>query len=103
MVYCTKCGKQNPEDAINCSNCGSPLHPPETFPEDRWKHHHYHKPDDDGGRLHIGGILIGLLIILIGISAYAGWDTWRLIWPAIIIAIGIAIVYSSVTRHRNQR
>jgi len=25
MVYCSKCGIKNPDNAINCSKCGAPL------------------------------------------------------------------------------
>jgi len=26
MVYCTKCGTKNPDDAKTCSQCGAPLY-----------------------------------------------------------------------------
>jgi uncharacterized membrane protein YvbJ len=25
MVYCSKCGIENPDNTINCSKCGAPL------------------------------------------------------------------------------
>ena len=32
MPFCTACGKQNPDDARFCSQCGSRLVPPDTVP-----------------------------------------------------------------------
>lgn len=99
MVYCTKCGTQNPDDAVNCSKCGNPLHVTETYPGDTWRHHHSHYRRYEKRGPQIGGILIGLFIILVGVSVYAGWDIWSLIWPFIFIAIGIAIIYGAIVHY----
>ena len=55
MVYCTKCGTQNPDDAVNCSNCGAPLR--ET-PNREYRRYRYEEDMCFGGRSHIWGIII---------------------------------------------
>ena len=97
MVYCTKCGTQNPDDAMKCLNCGAPLN--ET--PNREYHRNRYRYEDDmcfGGRSHIWGIIIGIFIILIGISSLLGGNIWNELWPAFIILVGLVIVVNAIMR-----
>ena len=101
MVYCTKCGTENEEDAEVCKNCGASLRPPayRTSKRRDWDY------DDEcfGGRNRMTWpLLIGAFLILLGLSTlledmfwWAGWDT---LWPVFIIAIGVMIVSNAYSR-----
>ena len=101
MVYCTQCGAENEDDAINCKNCGEPLG------EDiRTRRIRRRKRDDDlcfgsGGGSWIG-IFIGLMIILAGLSELLQgtfwWASWDRLWPLPVILFGLLIVYNSYTK-----
>ena len=95
MVYCTKCGTQNPDDAMNCSTCGAPLR--ETPYREYWRYR-YENEWYSGSRSHIWSIMIGLFIILIGVASLSGWNILDKIWPAFIILVGLIIIASAITR-----
>jgi uncharacterized membrane protein YvbJ len=62
MVYCSRCGHKNDDDAIFCGNCGVNLE----HPEDRYK-----KDDDcvceSNNRNPLTPVFWGIVVILIGI------------------------------------
>jgi hypothetical protein len=91
MVYCTKCGTENPDDASNCKNCGASLNPLHIGFDANMEMTYA------GGRA-IWGLIIGLFIILIGVSALIRIDIWSYIWAIFIIIIGLVIVVNSVRR-----
>jgi hypothetical protein len=98
LVYCTNCGTENEDDAINCKNCGEPLK--------GYRTRSYRRRDDDlcfgprGGTWV--GIFIGLLIILAGVSElFKGqfwWASWDRLWPIPVIVLGLLVVYSAMQR-----
>jgi uncharacterized membrane protein YvbJ len=98
MVYCTKCGTENLDDANICTNCGSSLNPPSFRSRSRRRDR-----DDDmcfGGRSDkTWPLLIGAFIILIGLSNLLDntflWARWDNLWPLFIIIIGLIIVYNA--------
>ena len=45
----------------------------------------------------IGSVIFALILLAIGLGNTAGWD---LIWPVIIIGIGVAILLSGLLRRR---
>jgi len=111
MVYCTKCGTRNEEDAKVCASCGQSLSPAEPRAKGR------HEDECFGPRrdmeegcfgLPRGGavftILIGLAVVIIGVAyllgQYYGWsvDVWQSFGPAMIIIIGILIVVGALYR-----
>jgi type IV secretory pathway VirB2 component (pilin) len=72
MVYCTECGEKNPDDAEFCVKCGVALYP------ERGHGRGWDRRDRDmcfgvpvGG--HVWGIIIGLIIILWGMSHFVGF------------------------------
>jgi len=95
MVYCTKCGTQNPDDAVNCSNCGASLKP---APYKEYRRARYEDDMCFGGRSYIWGIVIGLFIIMIGASSLLGGNIWDKVWPAFIILVGLIIVANAFMR-----
>ena len=99
MVYCTKCGTKNEDDAVVCVECKEPLgsHPP-TRRERR------HKESECFGLPHgrsIGGLVLGLLIILWGVTAVLHVEFP--LWAFIIIIFGTLMVAGalySISRKR---
>jgi hypothetical protein len=96
MVYCTKCGAENEDDAINCKSCGEPLK--ETYTPRRYRRQ---RRDDDicfgprGGSWI--GLFIGLMIVLAGLSELLPSVSWDRLWPIPVILLGLLIVYNSYT------
>jgi uncharacterized membrane protein YvbJ len=101
MVYCTKCGAENANDAENCKSCGAPLHPP---PYREYRHRRRSEEDVCfGGRGGATwGIIIGLFILIIGVSSLLGnayaWLAWDKLWPLFIILVALMIIVNSVMR-----
>ena len=101
MVYCTKCGTKNEDDAVVCVECKEPLgsHPP-TRRERR------HKENECFGLPHggaIGGLVLGLIIILWGVTAALGIDFGDYLWAFIVIIFGTLMVAGalySISRRR---
>jgi len=90
MVYCTKCGTKNEEDAAVCVKCGASLvaYPP-------WRRARPRPEEECFGLPHGGaivGLVIGIIIILVGLASLSGMDIGRYIWPLVIIVFGILIV-----------
>ena len=98
MVYCTKCGTENPDDAEVCKNCGASLTPYTFRPERRdYEIRHYHR------RGTIWPLVIGAFLILWGLSSlFEGfyWLNWDRIWPLFLIVIGLIIVGNAFNRRR---
>ena len=88
MVYCIKCGTKNEEDAVVCVKCGASL---VTRPPWRRK-----RPEEECFGLPHGGaivgLVIGIIIILAGISWLAGIDIGRYFWGLVVVIFGILIV-----------
>ncbi len=102
MVYCTKCGTKNEEDAVACVKCGASLAGP------TWRRERRRREKEEqecfglphGGA--IAGLLFGAIIIIAGLLfALQEWDiieeiNWDHIWPFIIIAFGILMVAGAI-------
>ncbi len=90
MVYCTKCGTKNEDDAVACTKCGASLG---TRPS--WRHERRRTEEQCFGLPHGGaivGLIIGVMIIIAGISWLAGINLERHFWPFVAIVFGILIV-----------
>ncbi len=99
MVYCSKCGYKNPDDAEKCGQCEESLVArPEAKPRREMEDECFGLPQ--GGSIF--AIVIGLVIIMVGISfvlqEYFGWevDVWESIWPIPIIVIGLLIFLGAI-------
>lgn len=125
MVYCSKCGTNNEEDAINCSNCGESLGY-EYKSKRNWEDEIETRAEEFGARAErfgrrmssrnwdmenecFGGrsrtvwpLLIGVFIILVGLSSLLEdtyqWARFDNIWPLFLIALGVMIMYNRVQR-----
>jgi hypothetical protein len=105
MVYCSKCGTQNPDTNNVCSNCGSPLYTVgQRYPgSDR---EHYRRMENECFGLPNGGmivgIVIGVIIILVGLSLFLQTTIGIRIdlWPFILIIFGVLILLGALYRQR---
>ncbi len=101
MVYCTKCGTKNEDDAEVCAKCSASLGI--SRPKRR------KRSDDEcfgpregrpmerecfglpyGGA--IVGIIFGLIIVFIGLAIFTGLRIWDYLGPLIIVIIGVLII-----------
>ncbi|MDH5482403.1 MAG: zinc-ribbon domain-containing protein [Candidatus Bathyarchaeota archaeon] len=97
MVYCTKCGTKNSDDAKKCSQCGSPLY----AIGDR---QYYKRMEKEcfgipGGGA-IVGISIGAIIVLWGLiwvmqQAELIPETVN-VWPVAIIIFGVLMIVGAI-------
>jgi uncharacterized membrane protein YvbJ len=95
MVYCTKCGTNNAEDATVCVNCGAPLYGASGEGRVYMGHVRYERGYGSHGRGGlIAGLIIGIVVIFIGLSfllrEYGIPVPW---WEIIIIVLGIYLVW----------
>jgi uncharacterized membrane protein YvbJ len=104
MVYCTRCGTLNAEDAAICTNCEAPLQGTQTQAQPRpytrhwrWEDWEYHPRSGA-----FAALAIGLIIVLIGISTlFAEFYNINIPWGAIIIVfIGILIIVAGLRSRR---
>ena len=106
MVYCTKCGTQNPDTATNCSNCGAPLYGAESRPYSRHERRRYYSDEyryrrGGGG---IGLLIGGLFIIIIGVVALTGFSAfWNYFWPIVLVLLGVWLLLWGLRRNRRYR
>ncbi len=73
-MYCTKCGKQNEDDAVFCKNCGAPL---QAVPGHEWEHRG-RRAQNECDRECQGGArgyswIWGIIVILIGLWVILNW------------------------------
>jgi len=90
MVYCTKCGTKNEEDAVVCGKCGAPL-----VTQQPWRRERRRAEEECFGLPHGGaivGLVIGIIIILVGVSSLLKIEWGDYLWALIIIIVGILMV-----------
>jgi ribosomal protein L40E len=90
MVYCTKCGAKNEEDAVICVNCKEPLMSYKSVRRERRRKENECFGLPNGGA--IAGLVIGLIIILWGVSSVLDIDFGSYLWALIIIIFGTLMV-----------
>ena len=108
MVYCTKCGTLNADDATVCAKCGAPLHGAKEESSPYWRHRYMRHEEDCRywrRRGAIATLILGLIIIFIGFlylleAVYHMPIPW---WPIIIILLGIYILARGIMRTRRYR
>ena len=68
--------------------------------EDRKHRHHHGWFGFPYGHL-VWPLLIGIILILLGLSALLGINLWHYIWPIIAIVLGILIISGGIfSRHK---
>lgn len=118
MVYCTKCGAQNEEEASHCIKCGSPM---QIIPTEKrsWEDRLEKGAEEIGQRAErfgksmenecfglpqgnsIIGIIFGLLIILFGLRELYDWNID--LGPYILIIVGILIAAGAIYSRNKPR
>ena len=109
MVYCTKCGTKNEEDAAVCVKCGASL-----VARPAWRRERRRREKEEQecfGLPHGGaivGLIIGIIIILVGISQVPGIlppdiELWDYLWPIMIIVIGVLVLAGALYGYSRRR
>jgi len=101
MVYCTKCGAQNPDDAKVCTRCGASLY---IVGEKQTEHYEpYRRMEHEccgvpgGAAIFLAAIgLIILLAGLIGILQQLGYLQGVSLGPFVLIIFGVLIVIGAI-------
>jgi hypothetical protein len=100
LVYCSRCGTENDDDAERCVKCDAPLREPVY----RTRRRRYEDDLCFGGRggIPVIGILFGLFIVIWGLSNLVGgmWGMMRMggLWPLLVILLGLFIVINGLSR-----
>jgi len=100
MVYCTKCGTKNEEDAIVCIKCGASLET-RPFPFRRFERR---RVEEECFGIPRGGTIVGLAIGIIIVFAGLMWFLQQTgyitkavdVWPFVAIVFGILIVIGAL-------
>jgi ribosomal protein L40E len=108
MVYCTKCGTKNADDATMCVNCGASLYGTSAEEGPYWRHRRYY--EGEYYQYHrrsgaIAGIVIGTIILLIGFS-FLVRELYNVTIPwfeVLIILLGIYIIARALTGRGRRR
>jgi len=112
MVYCTECGTKNEEAAEICGKCGAKLRLSrekssekriEKGAEEFGKHAEgecFGKRGENEcfGLPHGGtifGLIIGIMIIVVGISSLIGIDL-EIWWPLMLLIFGVLIISGAI-------
>jgi ribosomal protein L40E len=100
LVYCTKCGAENEDDAKVCAKCGVPLQV--SRPERRYRSNdncfgpRERRERDECFGLPYGGaivgIIFGIIIVIVGLAILSGLEIWNYLGPFFIVIVGILIV-----------
>ena len=105
MVYCSKCGTKNSDEARVCSNCGAPIYTVgEKYPGS--EREHYRRVENECFGLPNGGMIaalvFGAIIIIAGITLYlqTAYGISIDIWPLILIIFGALLVTGAIYRSR---
>jgi len=97
MVYCHNCGTKNEDDVEYCSKCGTLL---KEDVERRYRPKHRQRQRDECFGLPHGNmilpIIIGVILILAGLSSIYGFEFWQYLWPVIIVLIGLLIIVGAI-------
>jgi uncharacterized membrane protein YvbJ len=103
VVYCSKCGMLNPDDAAVCSKCGTSLvmsARQDYYARSRRRHYRneYHMGRRGSG---FGVLFAGLIIIIAGLallfaeiySIQINWSAW---WAIGIVVVGLWLIFVAI-------
>ncbi|MDR1993643.1 MAG: hypothetical protein LBQ98_09195 [Nitrososphaerota archaeon] len=106
MICCVRCGAFNPEESLNCSNCGAPLvtQSVEGRPYNRYEPSRHYIRTTHRRRGGLGLVLMGLLLVVIGASALVGFTRfWTYFWPIVLILLGVWVIILGLSRSRTYK
>jgi uncharacterized membrane protein YvbJ len=116
MVYCHNCGTKNEDDDEFCSKCGTSL---KQDNERRYRQERRQRRRDEcfgmeqrqhprnecfglpGGNI-IVPLIIGVFLILAGLSSIYGFQYLQYLGPALIVFIGLLIIAGAIYRARRK-
>ena len=101
MVYCTKCGTKNDDDRVTCINCGEPLTITRMARKERRQRESECFGLPHGGS--IAALVIGLIIILWGLTSVFGLDFGDYLWAFVIIIFGTLLVAGALYSMNRKR
>lgn len=104
MVYCVKCGTQNPDDAQVCTSCGAKLYVTGESP-------HYRRMENECFGIPRGGTFFGLAIGLIILLSGVIWFLQQQeiisrnveVWPFAVMIFGVLVVVGAMYGLRRRR
>ena len=99
MVYCTKCGTKNDDDAVVCVKCKEPLVGSAPVRRERRR-----KENECFGLPHggsIAGLVLGIIIILWGVTSVL--EVEFPLWAIIIVIFGILMVAGALYSMNRRR
>jgi len=99
MVYCTKCGTKNPDDAKVCAQCGAPLY----IVSEVEKHKRKEMEEECFG-IPRGGAFVSLAIGIIILLSGCIWLLQQAqiipktvdVWPIAVMIFGILIIIGAI-------
>jgi len=111
LVYCSKCGTKNEEDAKYCSKCGADLEVSREKKLERraeeWGEEFGKRAEEWGKQMErkfegecfglphggtIVGIIFGIIILILGFAWLANINIWDYLGPIAVIIVGILII-----------
>lgn len=100
VVYCTKCGAKNEDNARVCVSCGVSLYGRRHVVKHRGNECFGPREEKQFGEECFGlpyggaiiGIIFGIIILIFGFAWLADIDIWAYIGPLMVIIIGILII-----------
>ena len=102
MVYCTKCGTQNPDDADVCTQCGASLYPGARPTRRRERRKREEECFGIPRGVTVVGLAIGAIILLWGAIMLLQQPGIGLIdqdmspWPFAVIIFGVLILIGAL-------
>ncbi|MFB0514131.1 MAG: zinc-ribbon domain-containing protein [Candidatus Bathyarchaeia archaeon] len=100
LVYCSKCGAKNEDDAKVCVSCGASLYAPRRVAKRRGDEcfgaRGEKRVEEECFGLPYGGaivgIIFGIIVLVFGFALLAEINIWDYIGPLMIIIVGILII-----------
>ncbi len=102
MVYCQKCGTQNPDTATYCLHCGYLLYGTKSQTHDQYRKYDYeHYSRKENG---MGLLIAGLIIVMVGLALYFKQIGLLIeyFWPIVLVIIGVWLLIRGLMCSQNR-